>query len=64
MSQYCWHCGKFLKNEQARKQHLRTCPIRRVKLMGYLPEDFSLYHKCPWFKDGNPYLKKETDSEK
>ena len=25
--------------------------------MGYLPEDFSLYKKCPWFPDGNPYLK-------
>lgn len=25
--------------------------------MGYLPEDFSIYKNCPWFKNGNPYLK-------
>jgi len=56
MGCYCYHCGGFFKNKQALKSHLRTCPIRRVKEMEYLPEDFSLYKDCPWFPDGNPYI--------
>jgi hypothetical protein len=59
MGSYCYHCGGFFKNKQALKSHLKNCPIKRVKEMEYLPEDFSLYKGCPWFPEGNPYIEND-----